>query len=190
LAGQPRAQPRDRTSPADQAPSQTAASRQRQNSQRPCANSQTTSQPGSWADVVPVACPIERQTTCSGGHSRVIGAPADLDFPGRRRGSRSVLSRRSEPNAKAFLPRGAAAPPGPPLLGAPGRPRCFNPLPARAASVFLGRAALRASALRAGARRFDRRRQCREAAKGLVGLRSGDGLRSVRVRPSSLKHDC
>ena len=54
--------------------------------------------------------------------------------------------------------------------------------------AFLGRAALRASALRAGARRSDWRRRCGKVQGERAGLRSGDGLRSVRARPSSLKN--
>jgi hypothetical protein len=45
------------------------------------------------------------------------------------------------------------------------RPQCFTPLLACVASAFLGRAAFRASALRGGARRSDRRRRGRKRCK-------------------------
>ena len=77
-------------------------------------------------------------------------------------------------NSKALLTDGCRLP-RPPLLGAPVAPRCFNPLPAYAASAFLGRAALRASALRADARRFDRRPRCRKVQEYWPGSGSGGG---------------
>ncbi len=87
------------------------------------------------------ACPLRARS--AGQRRELTVTPGQPDTPPDLRSGRLTRG----PNAKASLPRGLP-PPGPPAPMGFGRPRCFTPLPAYAASAFLGRAALRASALR------------------------------------------
>ena len=98
------------------------------------------------------------------------------------------LGKRVGGNSKASLPEGLP-PPVPPAPRGSGRPGASTPYrPARPAPFFEGpryerrRSAL-ARPLRPGADDMPGKVQGERA-----GLRSGDGLRSVRARPSSLKN--
>jgi len=76
-----------------------------------------------------------------------------MHAPGRARAAAPsaawrVAAPKPGPDPTASVFPGGLPPPGPPAPRGSGRPRCFNSLPACAARAFLGRAALRASALR------------------------------------------
>ena len=94
--------------------------------------------------------------------------------------------------------QGGCRPLDPPRPRGSGRPQCCSPLPACAARAFLGRAALRASALplargRGGSLAVPDHLGHGEMAgevQAVAELSSGDGPLSVRIRPSSLKRDC